>query len=162
MRHALVAALICSCAGTTIAAAAADEKPRYFGNWRVETFQDKFTDDNNASVATISDGNILAFRCLAKEYSIVFLSESLNMKENDKFHFKVRVDKNPVIDLDGQAINDKGLIGIDPSIPVAQVAMAKEIAIRVEDSSGNTFDVTYNLSHSKEAALCRKRNKHHP
>lgn len=121
-------------------AARADYEGREIGNWVVSAKEDRFGDGGTYLAMTAGDGMIFAVRCIQKDLSIGLVFPTEELKPKDLFEFKLKVDREPVVERSGVAINEHLIqIGIDSDL-VKQMLDGKELAIRMRAA---TFTSTH-------------------
>jgi hypothetical protein len=122
-----------------VAGAIADE-PKLVGNWLVSETEDRFEGGGRFVAVTGDDaGNMLAVRCIEKELTLGIgkLGDSVEKYSvGDIFNIKLRVDKQPVVELTGVAINQT-VIQVDATAEmVRSIRDGRETAVRRENIKG--------------------------
>lgn len=121
-------------------AARADYEGREIGNWVVSAKEDRFGDGGTYLAMTAGDGMIFGVRCIQKDLSAAVIFAEKELKTKDLFEFKFRVDKAPIVETIGLAINEHLIeIAIEGSL-VKQMLDGKELAVRMKAA---TFTSTH-------------------
>ncbi len=120
-------------------AARADYEGREIGEWIVSAKEDRFGDGGTYLAMTAGDGLILAVRCIQKVLSVGIVTEE-SLRAKDLFEFKFKVDREPVVERAGFAINEHLIeIPIDGDL-LKQMRDGKELAMRMQAA---TFSSTH-------------------
>ena len=123
------------------------------GNWLVSENEDRFG-DGGTFLALTGDGmgNGFGVRCIEKALSLVIGEEKdRKYKVGDKFYIKLRVDKQPVLELTGVALNVSLIqVRATPEI-VRSIRDGKEIAVRQESIQGVSSITTFNTKGNAKA-----------
>ena len=121
--------------------AAADYERRIVGDWMISANEDRFGDGGTFTALTSDGSNILAVRCIQKNLSLAMMEVGGDPKpvtKGDLFAYKFRVDKQPIVEVYGEAINERLIqIATEKSLVKAMRA-GQETAVRSETTSGVT------------------------
>lgn len=110
------------------------------GNWLVGEKEDRF-ESGGTFFAVTGDGagNMFAVRCIENTLSLgigQMDNATRKYEVGDKFYIKLRVDKQPVLELTGVAVN-VSLIQVDATAEIVRsIRGGKEIAVRQESIQG--------------------------
>lgn len=121
-------------------AARADYSGREIGNWLVSAKEDRFGDGGTYLAMTAGDGMIFGVRCIQKDLSAAVIFAEKELRTKDLFEFKFRVDKEPIVETIGVAINEHLIeIAIEGGL-VKEMLDGKELAVRMKAA---TFTSTH-------------------
>jgi hypothetical protein len=140
--------------GSGVISAIADDT-KVVGNWLVSDKEDRF-EDGGRFFAITGDGagNLFAVRCLEKALSLGIGGiddATRKYKVGDKFYIKLRVDKQPVLELAGVAISES-LVQVDVTADIVRsIRDGKEIAVRQENSQGVSDTANFNTKGNAKA-----------
>jgi hypothetical protein len=141
-----------------VTSAIADDA-KVVGDWIVSEKEDRFG-DGGTFVAVTGDGsgNVFAVRCIEKELTLgigQINSATRKYKIGDKFYIKLRVDKQPVLELTGVALTEL-LIQVDATAEmVRSIRDGKEIAVRQESIQGVSNTTIFNNTKGNAKAFAR-------
>ncbi|HEV2157882.1 hypothetical protein, partial [Bradyrhizobium sp.] len=125
------------------------------GNWLVSEKEDRF-ESGGTFFAVTGDGagNMFAVRCIEKALSLGtggINDATRKYKVGDEFYIKLRVDKQPVLELTGVAVNET-LIQVDVTAEVVRsIRDGKEIAVRQESNRGVSHTTVFNTKGNAKA-----------
>jgi hypothetical protein len=126
------------------------------GNWLVSENEDRF-EGGGVFLALTRDGmgNVFVVRCIENTLDFVIGEEKGNAtrkyKVRDIFYIKLRVDKRPILELTGVAVNE-GLIQVNATAEIVRsIRDGKEIAVRQESIQGVSSITTFNTKGNAKA-----------
>lgn len=130
-------------------------KPQVMGRWLVSADEDRFGNGGRYFAATPNDAETMAFaiRCLEKNRSIAFNNIAARrdpMKAGDKFQIKLRVDKQPIVEVAGVALDDKLIQAAPDKATLVSIRSGRELAVRIENSSGVSNTHVFRLDGAKK------------
>ena len=137
-----------------VTSAIADDA-KLVGNWLVSEKEDRF-EDGGTFFAVTGDGagNLFAVRCIEKALTLGIGridNATGKYKVGDKFYIKRRVDKQPVLELTGVAL-DESLIQVDATAEIVRsIRDGKEIAVRQESIQGVSNSTIFNTKGNAKA-----------
>jgi hypothetical protein len=138
------------------AATAAQGVERVLGSWFVTEQADRFGDGGSyvAITAARSGGVGFSVRCIRKAWSLAIIDMSPDPKPltpASLFHVKLRVDRDPIIDSDGKAINDRVIQLETTPAMVREIVQGSELAARLEGRTTISIDFVFDISGAKRA-----------
>jgi hypothetical protein len=110
------------------------------GDWLVSEKEDRF-EDGGTFFAFTGDGagHLFAVRCIEKALTLgigQIDNATRKYQVGDKFYIKLRVDKQPVLELTGVAVNES-FIQVDATAEIVRsIRDGKEIAVRQTSIQG--------------------------
>jgi len=112
------------------------------GNWVVSEKEDRFEDGGTFFAMTFDGaGNFFAVRCIEKTLTLGIGQEdsaTRRYKVGDKVYIKLRVDKQPILELTGVALLET-LIQVDATAEIVRsIRDGKEIAVRQKSIQDDT------------------------
>lgn len=112
------------------------------GNWLVSEKEDRFEGGGTFFAMTVDGArNFFAVRCIEKTFTLAIGhadNATQKYKVGDKFNIKLRVDKQPILELTGVAVLET-LIQVDATAQIVRsIRDGKEIAVRQESIQGGT------------------------
>ncbi|MCG6203668.1 hypothetical protein LPW26_03380 [Rhodopseudomonas sp. HC1] len=137
MRRVIVLGVVAASLATGSARADYDE--RVIGDWAASAKEDRFGDGGTYVAVTAEDTMALAVRCLQKQLSIavIYLGDNPNeASPGGVFKFKLRVDKQPVVETLGTAMSGRAIQLKTTSAMVSAMRDGKELGLRIESNRG--------------------------
>jgi hypothetical protein len=134
-----------------VTSAIADDA-KLVGNWLVSETEDRF-EGGGTFIAARGDGagNFFAVRCIEKALTLGIGRDDTKFKVGDIFYIKLRVDKQPVLELTGVALNES-LIQMDATAEIVRsIRDGKEIAVRQESIQGVSKTTIFNTKGNAKA-----------
>lgn len=136
-------------------AAAAQDKPRVIGNWLTKVQLNDFSDDNTViAINPHEDAKMaaLAARCSNKELALLIMAPKQGYGKGDLFSIKIRPDRGEITTVRGAAMSGEGMVMAALSGEVLKSFFdAKSIAVRIEETSGETLDLKFASGKNREA-----------
>jgi hypothetical protein len=126
---------------------------KHFGEWEVEVKKDRFGDYTNVLASTLNNDDLLAVRCLHSDLSIVYgVAYILRgpFRKGDRFSIKFRVDKQPIIEVRADAVNESIMQLETTSEMVREMMSGREYALRISDGTASS-DHIFTAERAKEA-----------
>ncbi len=150
-------AVVLALALGTLAVGGATHAQSMVDAWLVTGEPDRFGDGGTYVAATAArDGApyIFGVRCIHKEWSLALVDSSLDPKpltEGDIFQFKLRVDREPIIETPGIAINDRVIQFVAADDVLKEILDGRELAIRVQTKAGTSLDMVFKVGKARKA-----------
>ena len=124
------------------------------GNWLVSEKEDRF-ERGGTFFAVTGDGagNFFVVRCIENTLTLGIGEENATRKSKvgDKFYIKLRVDKQPILELTGVALNER-LISVNATAEIVRsIRDGKEIAVRQESIQGVSHITIFNTKGNAKA-----------
>lgn len=120
--------------------ARADYENRAIGNWIVSATEDRLGDGGAFVALTLAgDHYALGVRCLEKHLSIGIMdasTETTQLAVATVFKLKFRIDKQPVVEAGGVAVDERLIEVVTEKSLVKAMRNGKETAIKIENSIG--------------------------
>ena len=134
-----------------VTSAIADDA-KLVGNWLVIEQEDRLASGGTFLASTHNGaGNVFVVRCIEKDLSLGIGEEIGKYKVRDKFYIKLRVDKQPILELTGVAVNEK-LIQVNATAEIVRsIRDGKEIAVRQESIQGVSSTTFFNTKGNAKA-----------
>lgn len=117
----------------------ADYENRAFGSWLASAKSDRFGEGGTYFAMTSDGMRTLAVRCLEKDFSLALLEMARTgsgPKVGTIIKFKLRVDKQPVIETFGEVVAEHLIVVPDDVGAAKQILTGRELAVRTETPAG--------------------------